>query len=424
MLIITYYWPPSGGVGVQRWLKFSKYLPDNNWSPIIYTPENPNYDLIDNSLEEDLPKNIQVIKKPIWEPFALYQKLFGKKGATTRSGIVSEGKHSSILKRLSIWVRGNLMLPDPRVFWVKPSIRFLKQYIKENDIDVVVTNGPPHSVHLIGLGLKKRLGIKWVADFRDPWSYWDLLPRLKTSSLAMRYHRRKERQVMSTCDGMIVVSLGMKDLYSSLNPNIRAINNGFDGDPIRIASFPNKFRICHVGLLNEIKNPEQLWKVLSDLCRENGDFADDLEICLAGTISQYIVDQLNTLLPGKLKALGYISHQEAYQVYTDSSLMLLLMNKTDNAGWIIPAKLYEYLQVGKNILALGTTETDANTILTDMGHHPFIDFDDIEQIKRQIMAHYESFKSGQAPEQNPAVNRYSREKLTQELATFLNEIVA
>lgn len=156
VLIITYYWIPSGGAGVQRWVKFAKYLPTYSILPTIYTPKNPEYPSIDHSLETDISPLVNVIKTQIWEPYNIYRQLFGKKGEKINAGFISENKKSGWKEKLSIWIRGNCLIPDPRKFWIKPSVRYLKKYLVENNIDTIITTGPPHSMHLIGLRLKKK----------------------------------------------------------------------------------------------------------------------------------------------------------------------------------------------------------------------------------------------------------------------------
>ena len=154
ILVITYYWPPAGGPGVQRWLKFVKYLPENGWQPTVFIPENPSYPLLDESLNAEVPKGLNLIKQKIWEPYQWAEKL-NKSNKKFKAGQFDVAKNQSWKSKLSIWVRGNFFIPDARVFWVKPSTKYLKKYLTENHFDAVVTTGPPHSVHLIGLGLKK-----------------------------------------------------------------------------------------------------------------------------------------------------------------------------------------------------------------------------------------------------------------------------
>ena len=145
VLIITYYWPPSGGAGVQRWLKFVKYLPKFGWEPIVFTVQNGEYPVIDNSLVNDVSSNLQVIKSPIWEPYSIYKKLTGrKKEETINSGFLIESEKSKFIENIGKWVRGNFFIPDARKFWIKPSVKTLSNFLIKHPVDIITSSGPPH----------------------------------------------------------------------------------------------------------------------------------------------------------------------------------------------------------------------------------------------------------------------------------------
>ena len=199
VLIITYYWPPAGGPGVQRWLKFVKYLPDFGVQPIVYIPENPTYPIIDEGLVSEVSDKAIILKKPIFEPYG-FASIFSKnKTKKISSGIIPNQRKQSFTEKLFLWIRGNVFIPDARVFWVKPSVKYLEKYILENQIDTIITSGPPHSLHLIGLGLKEKLDLKWFADFRDPWTTISYHNKLKLSDSASKKHRIKSFE-FSRCD--------------------------------------------------------------------------------------------------------------------------------------------------------------------------------------------------------------------------------
>jgi len=426
VLIITYYWPPSGGVGVQRWLKFSKYLPENGWEPIIYTPSNPDFELTDLSLLNEVPYGIEILRSPITEPFSFYRKIFGGKKASTRQGIVSEKDQLSHIEKAVIWIRGNLFIPDPRVWWVRPSVRFLKNYLEKNPVDVIVTTGPPHSMHLIGLVLKKKFGIKWVADFRDPWSEWDVLPRLKVTKRSLSKHLKLEREVLSSCNLLLTVSPRLAETFRPHAQRVEVITNGFDQMAMNFDKIkPDRFRMCHVGLMNETRNPDVLWQVLIDLCDEEDGFSDNLEIVLAGNVSSYVIEKLETgILAKNLVNRGFIAHSDVFELYQNSYILLLLLNQTDNAKWILPAKLFEYLQTGKYVLALGPLESDANDILKALELDTFVGFNNYDQIKGRMTNLYMKFKDNQLPEPLKEIGQYTRRQLAVDLATLLNEVIA
>ncbi len=229
LLIITYYWPPAGGPGVQRWLKFVKYLPDFNIQPIVYIPENPTYPIIDNGLQSEVSEKAIILKNKIKEPYGL-ASFFGKnKTKKISSGIIPNQKKQSFVEKTLLWVRGNIFIPDARFLWVKPSVKYLKKYIEDNQIDTIVTSGPPHSLHLIGLQLKKELNVKWFADFRDPWTTIGYHKALKLSSYADKKHKALEKEVLTTADTIIVTSKTTKTEFQAITSQpIEVITNGYD----------------------------------------------------------------------------------------------------------------------------------------------------------------------------------------------------
>ncbi len=195
VLIITYYWPPAGGSGVQRWLKFVKYFRDFGIEPIVYTVENAKYPIIDNTLEKDIPENVEILKQPIWEPNNLFS-VFGKKKSES-AGFLNQ--NPSFFGKVLQYIRANYFIPDARKFWVIPSVTYLKKYLSEYKVDVVITTGPPHSTHLIGLRLKELTGIKWIADFRDPWTEIDYFHQLPLTKKSIRKHQALEENVLKKC---------------------------------------------------------------------------------------------------------------------------------------------------------------------------------------------------------------------------------
>ncbi|CEJ71429.1 hypothetical protein BN1195_03777 [Chryseobacterium oranimense G311] len=295
ILIITYYWPPAGGPGVQRWLKFAKYLPESGWKPVIYTPENPSYPLLDESLLKDVPQNLEIIKTKIWEPYQLAEKL-NKSNKKFKAGQFDVGKNQSWKSKLSIWVRGNFFIPDARVFWVKPSVKFLEQYLKENKIDVVVTSGPPHSLHMIGLGLKEKFpNLKWIADFRDPWTEISYYKHLKLTKSSDRKHRQLESAVFKKADITLATSYTDAENFRKAGANAVCITNGFDEEAKKQKSEIVKgqknetFTLSYIGVLEQLRNPENLWKVLDELIKENKDFAKGFTLKFAGRVDDKIL---------------------------------------------------------------------------------------------------------------------------------------
>lgn len=426
VLIITYYWPPSGGAGVQRWLKFAKYLPQFGWQPVIYTPENPEYPSRDDSFEKDIPTDIKVVKTPIWEPYDIYRKLTGKIGKPINAGFISEDKKHTFKDKLSIWIRGNFLIPDPRKFWIKPSVKFLSEYVQKNQIDAVITTGPPHSMHMIGLGLKKKLPLlKWFADFRDPWTNIDFYKDLRLTWIADKIHHRMERKVIQTADAIIVVSKGMEEEYKLLRPKVlKIIPNGFDFDdlPSETTVPDKKFSISHIGTLNAARNPHVLWKALQELIKEIDDFKHDLEIQLIGKTDISVIEAIDAAGLNKyLIKTAYLPHNEAVRRQQTSQVLLLLINRSENAKGILTGKFFEYLAAKRPIIAIGPTDGDVAEILHETKAGVMIDFDDVHKTKDTIKDFYIKYKNKELVVADASINKFSRKSLTKELAELIKQ---
>jgi len=427
VLIVTYYWIPSGGAGVQRWVKFTKYLREFGWEPIIYTPENPEYPSVDHSFEKDIPLGITVLKTPIWEPYNVYRNLTGKKNGAINAGFISEDKKQSWKDKVSIRIRGNFLIPDPRRFWIKPSVRFLTDYIRNNKVDAVITTGPPHSMHMIGLGLKKNIPtLKWMADFRDPWTNIDFYKDLNLTGIADRIHHRMEKEVVQMADQVVVVSNGMKMEYEMLNPHkIDVVTNGYDEADKQISTIQldDKFTISHIGTLNAARNPKTVWKVLSELCQEIPDFKLDLQIQLVGKVDFSVLESIREVeLEQLLLKIDYLSHSEAIVKQQSSQVLLLLINNSGNAKGILTGKFYEYLAAKRPILGVGPTDGDAAEVLHETGGGVMVDFMDEPAIRKVILEYYLHFKTHTLTVQSGSVERYSRRSLTEQLAALLNSL--
>ncbi len=429
LLVISYYWPPSGGAGVQRWLKFVKYLREFGWEPVIYTAENPEVPAIDNTLLADVPDNIEVIKTRIWEPFSIYKRFVGrKKDDKIKAGFLSEEKAPSTAENISVWVRGNLFIPDARKFWIKPSIKFLKKYLRENTVDAMVSTGPPHSMHLIALGLKKSLGIPWLADFRDPWTNIDFYHDLMLTGFADKKHHRLEQKVLNGADMLTTVSANWAKDFQKLGAGkMEVITNGFDTDDFSALSDvkSGKFEICHLGSMNKDRNPVVLWSVLADLCKTVDGFRDDLKITFLGFTDYSVSKSLEEEgLTGFAEMVKYLPHKEVLQKAKQASILLLPLNNTPNVNGIIPGKLFEYIALKRPVFCIGDIKGDSSRIINETKSGVTVDFNDGEAMKKYFLSKYKDFKSGKDFRVNSVgVEKYSRKVLTQKIASLLDEIV-
>lgn len=426
ILIITYYWPPAGGPGVQRWLKFAKYLPEFGWKPIIYTPENPSYPLLDESLMKDVPENLEIIKTKIWEPYQLAEKL-NKSNKKFKAGQFDVGNNQSWKSKLSIWVRGNFFIPDARVFWVNPSVKFLEQYLKDNKIDVVVTSGPPHSLHLIGLNLKKKFtDLKWIADFRDPWTEISYYKHLKLTNKSDKKHRQLESEVFKNADITLATSYTDAENFRKNGANAVCITNGFDesdsvnNEKLKDSNIKIQFTLSYIGVLEQLRNPENLWKALKDLVKTNSDFAEKFKLKFVGRIDDKILQSIeNSSLKNYIENLGYLSHDKAIDEMSDSSMLLITNFPNLPSKGIIPGKIFEYLATGKQIISFGPSEADVSKILTETKAGKHFSYEDSETIKQFILEKFELWKSGNLVENTQNIEQFSRRNLTRQLSEIL-----
>lgn len=422
LLIITYYWPPAGGPGVQRWLKFVKYLPDFDIQPIVYVPENPTYPIVDDGLLNEVSDKAIILKNKIFEPYQLAGIFSKKQTQKISSGIIPAAKKQSVLEKLLLWVRGNLFIPDARKYWVKPSVAYLKKYIQENNIDTIVTSGPPHSLHLIGLKLKEELGVKWFADFRDPWTTIGYHKALKLSSYADKKHKFLESKVLNAADTIIVTSKTTKLEFQLLTQKpIEVITNGYDIENVAKQTLDEKFTMAHIGSFLSDRNPKVLWEVLQELVTENNAFSANFQLKLIGKISQEIFESLsNYQLEAYCNNLGYISHTEAIAHQRKSQVLLLIEIDSEDTKSIIPGKLFEYMVSERPIVAIGPKDSDFAEIITSTNTGVFFTYSEKERLKKTILSYFELFLENKLLVHPIGLQHYSRKSLTEKLVNLIN----
>lgn len=419
VLVITYYWPPNAGVGGQRWLKMCRYLPEHGWQPVVYTPANPEMAAVDEGLLRDA-EGIEVLKQPITEPFNLYKRFTGraKDERIQTAFLKEEGSASSGWKeRFALWVRSNFFVPDARVWWVRPSIRYLKAYLRAHPVDAVVTTGPPHSMHLIGLGLKRALGVKWLADFRDPWTGIDYYGQLSLSPRADRRHRRMEREVLTQADEVVTVSWRWaKDLEALGAKHVAVITNGYDDAdlPAQRETIDERYSLVHAGSMSPTRDQPGLWKLLAALCAQDSAFAERFVLRFIGPVDASVIASVKAAGLGDcMDRLGRLPRAEAMREIAKARVLLLPINTTANQHGILPTKLYEYLSTGRPILAVGPRDGDAARVLGDqllIGTEPSAD--DAQRVRAL-------FDASGASKPDP---RYHRRNLAGEMSALLRRL--
>ena len=424
VLIITYYWPPAGGSGVQRWLKFAKYLPQNGWQPVIYTPSNPEMPSVDESLLADIPPEAEIITRKILEPYSIYKALVGmKQDDNINTGFLSEKEKPGKVEMAMRWIRGNFFIPDARKFWIKPSIKYLEKYLKDHPVDAIITTGPPHSMHLIGLGLRKKLGVKWIADFRDPWTNIDFYSDLQLTKRSDAKHKRLEKEVLSWADKVLVIGATMQHefnerlLTTPVQPGrknhgdkVITIPNGFDAldvaaqAPVALDDF---FTLAHIGSFSPARNVPILWKAIAEACAEDPYLNEKLRIKVVGTMDHSVRTSMEEAgIADRLVHIPYLPHDEVMQAQRTSHALLLVVNRSKNAKGILTGKVFEYLVAQRPVLAIGPPAGDLDLLLQEVGAGAAVHWDHVT--KEHIFALKTAHATGNAA-------AYSREALCKKL---------
>ena len=433
VLIITYYWPPSGGSGVQRWLKMSKYLPENGWQPVIYTADGAEYPVEDLSLEKDVAPEAEIVRYPIIEPYSFYKKFLGiKKEEKIKAGFINEGKKKSAWKEnISVWLRGNLFIPDARCWWIKPSINFLKNYLEKSPVDAIISTGPPHSLHLIAKNLHRKFNIPWIADFRDPWTDIDFFSELKLTKRSLKKHHRLQYQVLTEANKVVTVGWDWaKGLESHGAHDVAVITNGYDfnideksGD----VELSKEFTMSHVGIVGAARNAVCFWEALGEIIKEDNikDFSKLLKIRLIGQVDNSVIESIKkNSLENNVEIIPYIPHEKVIKEQCSSQVLLLFVNNSPNAKGILTGKIFEYMASGRPILAIGPKDGDTAIILEKTNSGLIVDFEDKERMKNIIIDLFNKFKENQLiTKKNEMVEKYSRRARAKEYVQLIENIV-
>ena len=401
VLVITYYWPPAGGPGVQRWLKFVTYFKEFGIDPIVFIPDNPHYPITDESIGSELPEGIQIIRFPIKEPYGFANLISKKKITQVSSGIITKRKQT-VLEKVLLWIRGNFFIPDARIGWVKPSINFLRNFIADHHVEAIITSGPPHSLHLIGKSLKEETRIK----------------RTKKKHIAL------ESEVLTKADHIVVTSATTKKEFQKITQTpIEVITNGYDSNDNFKLNLDIKFTLSHIGTLLSNRNPIVLWEALSELCSENPEFSKDLLIQLAGSVSDAILISIQKYgLMDQCIVLGYLSHQKAIQLQYNSQVLLLIEMNLPETKAIIPGKLFEYLAAKRPILAIGPVDSDVEKIIEETNSGSYFDYSEKEKLKKQIGLFYSEYREGHLTLNSKGLSKFSRKTLTSKMSDLIKSL--
>ncbi len=429
VLVVSYYFPPSGGPGVQRVLKFVKYLREFGFEPTVLTVEEGAYPHHDAELAHEIPDGVSVHRTRSLDPFGAYARLTGrvKKDAVMVGSVKREG---GLIEAAASWLRANVFLPDARVGWVPFAIREGMRLHNRAPFDVLFTSGPPHSVHLIGRKLRVRTGVPWVADFRDLWTDTNFYDDLPISRFARHRDERLESGVLSEANRITTVSPYWKKVLlqksGRSDSDIAVIHNGFDAEDFPTlddseALDPSVFTIAHVGSLYKSRNPSALWAALSKL-REEGK-AERLRVRLVGAVDEVIRKAIERHgLQDVVEIGAYVSHAEAVQIMRLANALLLVIEPFRHDAGMITGKLYEYVASGSPVIALGPVGGDAAALLAETDSGRLLAHGDEQGLTELLLALYEKWADGETnPRPDPTgVAQYTRKEQTRQLAAVLS----
>ncbi len=427
VLIITYYWPPVGGAGVQRWLKHTKYLREFGWEPVIYTAANPDLSVRDDSLLADIQPGQEVLSTRVWEPYDLYRRFTG--AAPTDAvghGFTDGGQKKGLTQRAGMWVRANFFIPDARRFWIRPSVQFLSGYLKDHPVDAIISTGPPQTTHLIALKLHAATGISWVADFRDPWTNNDFFARLPLTRWARRIHEKLEVKVLKSANSVVTVSKSWAaEMEERSGRKVDVITNGYDADDFQAKAQTDerRFILLHAGSMYTDRNPEAFWQAIAGLLQAHPELAAVLRIQLVGNIDAGVMSAARDAgVAPAVEVTGYESHANVLLRMQRAAVLLLLLNDAPDVQGRIPGKLFEYLAADRPVLCIGEPDWDSASIINTCNAGVNVRFGDADKMAAAIYNWYLQWKAGDLPSHEGSIQAYSRKSCAKAYADLLAQL--
>jgi glycosyltransferase involved in cell wall biosynthesis len=408
-----------------------KYLREFGWEPVVYTPQNNEIPVYDGSLEKDIPEGIEIIKRSIWEPYNLYKKFIGvgKEEKLNTGGFISQNKKPGLASKISVFIRGNFFIPDARKFWIKPSVRWLSGYLAENKVDVIVSTGPPHSMHLIAMKLRKKYDIPWAADFRDPWTRIYMYKDLMLTKPADTRHKRLEKKVLQSAD--LVTTVGEiieKELVELGAKNTAVVHNGYDEDDFTYrgtTTSPGKFSIVHTGAISSSKNQKMFWNCLGRLVKNNPGFKNDFQFIQAGQADVSVREDIERNGLGEHVTLhDYLPHNQIVRMQKQAAVLLLIISNTPAATGAVTGKIFEYIAAERPVLAIAKKDGEIDRILQRTHAGMLVDFDDDKALEVALEDYYRKYKNNSLQLSNATYQEFSRKNLTSKMAGLFDRLIS
>jgi len=425
VLIITYYWPPAGGPGVQRTLKFVKYLPEFGWEPFVLTVNKPDAPVYDNSLFADIPTDAKIFKTKSMEPFTLYKKFTGKKlSDTIPNDVLINKENTNLREKFARFLRANFFIPDAKIGWIPFAVKKGEEIIKKEKIDLIFSSSPPPTVAIIGQKLAVKTGTKWVADFRDPWLEIVYYQNLKRSNITKIIDSALEKRTLSKTNGIVTISEKIANLFEKKVPgkNVFVIPNGYDETDFPKIKFKKneKLTIAYTGTISKDRIPYPLFDALVKFKNEG---IKDLLLKFAGKFSPEFYNEIKTRdIVDYFELHGFVPHNKSTEILLNSDVLLLVIDNVPENKGFLTGKMFEYLGCKKPIFAIGPTDGDANKILRETDSGKMIDYKDSQSAYLLLKDYYLNWKNKVKVFRFNS-GKYSRKEITKNLSKVFEKVL-
>ncbi|HWF44575.1 MAG TPA: hypothetical protein VG537_08030 [Candidatus Kapabacteria bacterium] len=438
VLFITYYFPPAGGPGVQRVLKFIKYLKDFGWTPIVLVPDNPEYPARDESLLRELPEDLIIRRAPIFEPYELYRKFTGKPaGISLDVNVIKEaGAKRSVTEKLAELVRATIFIPDARIGWFWSAVAEGKRVLKEYPVRMIYSSSPPYTPALIARRLHRFSRLPWIAGFRDPWTGFHNTP--DRWFLPRRIDRSLEHSVFNEAARVEVAWKGIAEdalgKYSDL-PREKFIHipNGFDSADFpepniaKRAVRPNnpQCTITYSGSLYGPRNPLSFLKAVELLIERHTIDPEKLKLRFVGRFGAEIHEMLDRpLIRAMIEKIDYVPHARAVELLLESDALLLIVDEVPSVAHIVPGKVYEYMGAMRPLIAIAPPNGAIGELLRETQAGEAIQQSDIAGQARLIQRIYDDWThhTSSFAMQPEIISQYERREATRKLAGLFDQL--